>query len=239
MHHQVQGAGLVLFQQLWWDQNGKRFKPRNVPVVVLPLFWNQHHLSCLWQWINEVMQQYRLRRVEAQQHDMDVILEAAGPIHPSKLYTRVFLLLNLSTKSPEGPILSHPSLFWHNFLSGENTVLQIPPAANTKEGFWRTIFKCTSLQLNNTPGLLGISLILWSASAIKVRQRHGHFSDKCFISLRKKCLQKLWNQAGVPKVKKKKKKWPGLAPNIKLLWKSWLETRTCNPKVQAGVCRPI
>lgn len=40
--------------------------PKNVPVVVLPPFWNQHHLSRRWQWINKVMQQYRLRRVEAQ-----------------------------------------------------------------------------------------------------------------------------------------------------------------------------
>lgn len=94
------------------------------------------------------------------------------------LCTQVLLLLNLSTKSPEGSILSHPSHSWHNFLSGEDTVLQTLPAAKTKEGFWRTTFKYSSPQLNTTTGLLGIPLTLWSASAIKKMQRHGHFSEK-------------------------------------------------------------
>lgn len=40
-------------------------------------------------------------------------------------------------------------------------------------------------------------------------------------------------------VPKKKKKLPGLAPDIKLLWKSWLETTTCDPKVQVATCSPV
>lgn len=75
--------------------------------------------------------------------------KASSTIHPPNLcaqrswksgrwyYSRrpIFLPLNLRTKSSEGSILSLPSHFWHNSLTGGDTVLQTSPRNKCQSRF--------------------------------------------------------------------------------------------------------
>lgn len=221
VHCQLWGKLLVqcgspggTWMENWW-------KPRHVPVAVLPLFWNQHHPSCLWYWICEIMQQYRLRRPVSSHK---CILQAACLIHLPSLRTHG------SWNSSNNAVLGGWSFLpWISALKVQRAQFYpFPPTSGTipahrehhaagpsitrvRTGFWRTIFECTSLQLQ-----LGKPSIAQTLISISFVQRSGdmHFSDKGFIYLKKKHLKKLWNLAyGFWKSLKWKKRRNGQASN--------------------------